>query len=220
MQSLRSVGVQCVPPQRQPPSPPPKMSRKTPPLNRLTLALASVAMASIFASSGCLMHPEQDELTKGVVAGERPVAMEGSDSFFSGRVSAKVTLSRGIGGGLKRGRGDKDKTYSAYAENSDRMLIGSPLPPVTLHLIVTNNGADEVTVKLVDFDSDLGNFAMDPDTLTVAPGKSAEPTTMVSSLGVTSDEIPFKVTLKIGGAKETRTIKVRNLRADSAAPGS
>jgi hypothetical protein len=166
------------------------------------------------------MHPEQDELTKGVVAGERPVAMEGSDSFYSGKVGVKVTLSRGIGGGLKKGRGDKGQTYSAYAENSDRMLIGSPLPPVTLHLIVTNSGADAVTVKLVDFDSDLGNFALDPDTLTIAPGQSAEPTTMVSSLGVTSDEIPFKVTLKVGAAKETRMIKVRNIRVDSSAPGS
>ncbi len=216
MQSLRSVGVQSVRPQRQPPSPPPKMSRKTPPLNRLTLALAAAAMASILAASGCLMHPEQDELTKGVVAGERPVAMEGRDSFFAGKLGVKVTLSRGIGGGLKKGRGDKGKDYSAYAENSDRMLIGSPLPPVTLHLIVTNNGAEAVTVKLVDFDSDLGNFAMDPETLTIEPGKSAEPTTMVSSLGVTSDEIPFKVTLRIGTAKDSRTIKVRNIRVDSS----
>jgi len=189
-------------------------------LNRLTVSLAAVALASVFAASGCLMHPEQDELTKGVVAGERPVAMEGNDSFFAGKVGVKITLSRGIGGGLKKGRGDKGKDYSAYAENSDRMLVGSPLPPVTLHLIVTNNGAEPVTLKLVDFDSDLGNFVMDPDTLTLSPGQSGEPTTMVSQLGVTSDEIPFKVTLKIGAAKETRTIKVRNIRVDSAAPGS
>jgi len=186
----------------------PLMLPKTPSVNRLALILALAGMAATLAVTGCF-HPADDELTNGVVAGERPVAMEGTGAFFQGAVLAKVTLSRGIGRGLKKGRGDKDKTYQDYAENSSKQLLGSPLPPVTLHLVLTNTGAAPVTVGLIDFDSDLGNFALDPDHLTIGPGATAEPTTMVSQLGVSSDVIPIKVTLKLGKTKETQMVQVK-----------
>ena len=51
-------------------------------------------------------------------------------------------------------------------------MIGSPLPPVTLHLILTNTGAEAVTVEMIDFISDLGNFALDPDKLRSPAGRS------------------------------------------------
>ena len=142
--------------------------------------------------------------------------MEGSGGFFGGKIVAKVTLSRGIGRGLKRGHADKDKTYTDYADNKDKTLVGSPLPPVTLHLILTNTGALPVTVSIFDFDSDLGNFAVDPDHLTIPPGQNAEPTTMVSQLGVGSDLIPFKVTLKLDGARESETVQVRVIHTGDA----
>jgi hypothetical protein len=141
-------------------------------------------------------------MTNGVVTGERPIAMAGTGAFFGGRVSVKVTVSRGIGKGLK-GRGQERRDY---AENDSRSFVGSPLPPVTLHLILTNTGPGPVKVELIDFISDLGNFAVDPDTLTLAPGQTAEPTPMVSELGVTADSIPFKVTLKAEGKRESKTV--------------
>ena len=98
--------------------------------------------------------------------------MEGSGAFPGGEVFAKVTLSRGIGRGLKRGHADKDKTYTDYADNKDKTLVGTQLPPVTLHLILTNTGALPVTVSIFDFDSDLGNFAVNPDHLTIPPGRA------------------------------------------------
>jgi hypothetical protein len=73
-------------------------------------------------------------------------------------------------------------------------------------------------VTVVDFVSDLGNFAVDPETLTIAPGGSGEPTPMVSQLGVTADELPFKVTLSLGSAKETRTFLVKIIRPPAGAP--
>jgi hypothetical protein len=163
------------------------------------------------------METANDELTNAVVSGEKPVAMEGSDAFFGGRVAVKVTLGRGIGRGLKRGRRDKDSTYRDYTDTGGKMLVGSPLPPVTLHLILSNPGKEAVTVTVVDFVSDLGNFAVDPDTLTLAPGQAGEPTPMVSQLGVSADQMPFKVTLRIGKEKETRTFPVTILRAPAAA---
>jgi hypothetical protein len=165
------------------------------------------------------MERANDELTNAVVSGERSVAMEGSDVFLGGRVVVKVTLSRGIGRGLKHAKGSKDTTYSDYTDTGGKMLVGSPLPPVTLHLVLSNPGTEPITVTVLDFVSDLGNFAVDPDTLTVAPGQSAEPGSMVSQLGVTSDEMPFKVTLRVGKDKESRTFLVKVLRqGPGAAP--
>ena len=124
-------------------------------------------------------------------------------------MAVKVTLSRGIGRGLHKGAQDKDYTYQKYTGNeSKQILAGSPLPPVTLHLILTNHGSDSVTVSMIDFESDMGNFAVEPDTLTLAPGQTGEPTPMVSDLGVSSDTITFKVTLKYGATRESRSFPV------------
>ena len=158
-------------------------------------------------------------MTKGVVSGEKPVSMEGSEPFFGGKVMAKVTVSRGVGKGMKGGkRGGDRTTYDAYATSSGRTTLGNPLPPVTLHLILTNTGSEEISVKMLDFDSDLGNFVVDPDTVKIPPGQSAEPTPMVSQLGVVADVIPFSVRLELGNAKEARTVQVRNL-LDKDKPG-
>jgi len=177
----------------------------------------------LFLGSGCA-STSNDEMTKGVIAGERPVAMAGSGAFFGGRVTAKITVSRGVGRGLGQGKGGgrggsgEKEAYSAYAKSESKQLLGSPLPPVTLHLILLNAGPDEVSVSMIDFDSDLGNFVIDPDTVTIPPGRTAEPTPMVSQLGVNSDEIPFKVRLRLGKASESRTITVRNILDESGKP--
>jgi len=191
------------PPSMLPRLPPTDPSRKAARAKRLTPALLALAAGLLWGAAGCF-HGTPDELTSGVVSGAGPIAMAGTEPFFGGRVSVKVTVSRGIGKGLKgRGAGEDRR---AYAENDSRTFVGSPLPPVTLHLILTNTGPGPVKVELIDFISDLGNFAVDPDTLTLAPGQTAEPTPMVSELGVTADSIPFKVTLKAEGKKESKTV--------------
>lgn len=192
------------------------MLHKTSPANRLALA---AALCAALAGPGCF-HTENDEMTSAVISGEKPVAMEGSDVFFDGKMAVKVTLSRGIGHGLRKSGRDKgDYTYQNYADNDKKSLLGSPLPPVTLHLILTNQSPNPMTVTMVDFDSDMGNFAIDPESLTIGPGQTAEPTPMVSQLGVNSDEMPFKVTLKYGIEKETRTFPVKLVHPDAdAAP--
>ena len=191
--------------------------------NRLNATLAAACLAAALAGAGCATK-ENDEMTKGVISGERPVAMSGTGAFFGGRVATQVTVSRGIGRGLRPGKGGQGgrgasadrKAYNDY-ENSDvKQTLGSPLPPVTLHLVLTNTGGDEIAVRIIDFDSDLGNFVVDPDTVTIPAGRSAEPTPMVSQLGVSADEIPFKVRLQLGKASETRTIVVRNVPAGGA----
>jgi hypothetical protein len=194
------------------------MLHKVTPVNRLTLAAAAV-LAMALAGAGC-MHGDNDEMTNAVVSGEKPVAMEGHDLFFDGKVAVTVTLSRGIGRGLRKSKDRGDYTYQKYADNESKQMLGSPLPPVTLHLILANRAPNSVTITMIDFDSDMGNFAIDPDTLTIGPGQTAEPTPMVSDLGVSADAMPFKVTLKYGIARETRSFPVAIIAADAAAPAA
>jgi hypothetical protein len=196
------------------------MLHNTTPANRLTLATAAAALCMALTGPGCY-HIDNDEMTKAVIAGEKPVAMEGSDAFFDGTMGVKVTLSRGVGRGLRKGGREKgDYTYQEYANNENKAMLGSPLPPVTIHLILTNRSANPMTVTVVDFVSDMGNFAVDPETLTIGPGQTAEPTPMVSDLGVSADAMPFKVTLKYGIARETRSFPVAIIAADAAAPAA
>jgi hypothetical protein len=168
----------------------------------------AAALFLALAAPGCY-HVDNDEMTNAVTSGEKPVAMEGSSTFFGGKMGVKVTLSRGVGRGLRKtGREKGDYTYQEFSNNENKAMLGSPLPPVTIHLILTNSSEGPMTVTVVDFDSDMGNFVVDPETLTIAPGQAGEPTAMVSDLGVNSDSMPFKVTLKYGIDKETQTFPV------------
>ena len=106
----------------------------------------------------------------------------------------------------------------ALAYLKAKVAIGSPLPPVTLHLKLHNLGSDKVSVEIDDFDSDLGNFAVQPGSITIAAQQVNEPEPMISQLGVTSDEMPVKVTLKYGGKKETQTVLVKSILAKPAEP--
>jgi hypothetical protein len=166
--------------------------------------------------------------------------MAGSETFFGGKIVARVTLARGIGHGYKRqkatltkgnsgfdatrelveqDRANQEEARAAYEDYArSKVNIGVPLPPVTLHLILINTGDQPLTATVTDFNSDLGNFVIYPDTLVVPAGQTTEPTAMVSQLGVSSDEIPVTVAMRLGTAKETHVIVLRNLLDESGKP--
>jgi hypothetical protein len=216
------------------------MSHNTTPASPLTLSLAALGLALAFPASGCQHGQRVDQMTQAVESGERPVAMAGSEAFFAGKLTARVTVSRGIGHGFKRSNAtflhgptgfvstneltneDRANELEAKEAYDDYMRarpnIGTPLPPVTLHLILINPGSDPLKITMIDFSSELGNFVVDPDTVTVPPGGTGEPTPMVSQLGVSSDVIPVTVTLRLGATRETRTVLVRNLLDESGKP--
>jgi hypothetical protein len=182
---------------------------------------AALPIALVLATAGCLGTRQPDELARAVAVGERPVAMQGTGSFFGGGILATVTISRGIGKGTgdAHNGGEKAKILSIDGMDKDearayvnaKNQIGSPLPPVTLHIKVLNTQKSAVSVEIEDFDSDLGNFAVEPAIVVATPGQTVEPNPMVSQLGVTSDEIPVKVSLRLAGKRETQTILVRSL---------
>jgi hypothetical protein len=96
-----------------------------------------------------------------------------------------------------------------------RRAAGSPMPPVTLHVTFENRGTTPVELVPTEVNSDLGNFAPRPKSLTVAPGEKASLEPMISQLGVTNDEIPLTLSIKSNGKTETQVIVVKNVLAPS-----
>lgn len=160
------------------------------------------------------------------------------DSKIAATVTISRGFNRGADRGKQgpiRSRDRKDATtiglsenyptgYGGESEEEQRELYedlvrraraqraaGSPMPPVTIRLKLENRGAEPVEVDLLEVNSDLGNFAVRPTKLTLAPGQTGETDPMVSQLGVTSDEIPMKVALRTAGKKETQIIPVKSL---------
>lgn len=194
-------------------------------LHRLPLA-AAAGLALL--ATGCASHRDRDTFAEAVSAGERPVAMRGQSNYFDGQIQATVTVSRGVGQGrapsARGGAGGWRQDTSGMDDDQQmayiraRAAIGSPLPPVTLRLKLQNLGTKVVQVDIQEVNSDLGNFAVDPELLSLAPNQTAEPYPMISQLGVTSDVIPVKVTLSMNGKTESQMIEVRNLKSTDQAP--
>lgn len=92
-----------------------------------------------------------------------------------------------------------------------RRAAGSPMPPVTLHVVFENRGTAPMEVEPTDVNSDLGNFAVRPAKLVLAPGEKAALDPMISQLGVTSDLIPLTVSIRVGKRKETQVLQVKNV---------
>jgi hypothetical protein len=187
---------------------------------------AVAAIAAAFQLAGCESHHSKDPFFDAVAAGERPVAMQGVGAFFNGQVVATVTVSQGVGPGTRPRKGGSypaDGTGSMDEDQQKAYLLargslGSPLPPVTLRLTLDNHGLGPIQVDIREVNSDLGNFAVQPEVVLVPPGQTSSPDPMISQLGVTSDLIPVKVTLNLGGKSESQVIPVRNLQAPAAGP--
>jgi hypothetical protein len=204
-------------------------------LSSLSGALAGTVagLALALAGAGC-SHPVHDELADAVATGEHPIAMSGQGAFFDGQVLAIVTVSRGVGHGTHPGAGGAHHQHDSGGDNGGlsggdsmdndqamaymraRGALGSPLPPVSLHLMLQNKGKSIVQIEIQEMNSDLGNFAVEPALLSLAPDQIGEPDPMISQLGVTSDEIPVKVTLKLAGKSESQMILVKSLAEPAA----
>ncbi len=101
-----------------------------------------------------------------------------------------------------------------------RRAAGSPMPPVTLHVTFENKSQSPIEIVPTEVNSDLGNFAPRPKSLTLAPGEKGSLEPMVSQLGVTSDEIPLTLSVRIGSKSETKVILVKNILAPALRNGA
>ncbi len=117
-------------------------------------------------------------------------------------------------GGYGDSEEDQKEAMQDYIRQARaRRAAGSPMPPVTLKVAFENRGTEPIEVEVTEVNSDLGNFAVRPAKLTIAPGTSGVLDPMVSQLGVTSDEIPLKLSLRTGGKKEQQVVMVKNVFA-------
>ncbi len=212
--------------------------------HRLSGSLAALALVALGAAGCHSSATQRDLMSDDLTAGERPVAMKGEGTFAAGKLTAVATVSRGFDRGTngparekRAGRkqnddhpfgesynvsgGDSDEEQREAMEEYMRLVkaqraAGSPMPPVTLRVKFENHGAEPMEVEITDVNSELGNFAVRPPKLTLAPGESGTLDPMVSQLGVTSDEIPLQVTVRVAGKKESQVITVKNLLVPAA----
>jgi hypothetical protein len=188
--------------------------------------LSAFLLAGLVAGCSSPSHPGP------VDNGPRPVAMKGEDKFFDGQVDAVLTITRGFSRGIPHGgKSNKDDETPSLAEvfstelsdteNKDftatyqkmqaLQVRGSPLPPVILRLGLKSHATAALEVEVLEVNSDLGNFAVRPEKLTLAPDQPNGPDPMNSQLGVTSDEIPVKVAIRANGKTESKIIVVKSL---------
>ena len=112
-------------------------------------------------------------------------------------------------GGDQSGGGDGAPSASMHRSN---------MPPAMLRLRLENTSAAAVDVEVVGLDSELGDFAVRPDKLTIAPGQSQEPDPMESLLGLDTYSLPVTITLRCAGHTETKVLTLQLVKPAPDAP--
>lgn len=202
-----------------------------------SILLAAFALAGTGCSTPYDTRDLMEEEANSRNGSERPVAMRGEGTFIDGKVGAIATISRGferVGGGRRADEGrrrrkevpedvyfgdteeDQREAMEAYIRQINALKArGSPMPPVTLRVLVENKTTESMQVEVIEVNSSLGNFAVRPAQLTIPAGEQAMLQPMISQLGVTSDEIPLKLSVRAGGKQESQTITVKNVIVES-----
>jgi len=201
------------------------------------LAALGLALVSACGSGNTAPRtlPTREELA------ERPVAMRGAESYFDGQIGAVVTVSQGVNGvefqtGLiggvlfadddinpdgtpklqevfKKELNDleKNRLSDIISKMEGLRAPGSPLPPVLIQLQLTNTTEQPVQVRIREFKSYLGNFAVQPDLVTIPANTAMLVEPMTSRLGVTSSDIPVSLTLVVDGQAQSAEMMVSSV---------
>ena len=109
---------------------------------------------------------------------------------------------------------------AAQAMATQRAAMAGSQPPVLIHLKLTNQTSEPLTVVIPDFMSPLGNFVIQPDKLNLDPGQSAEVEPMTSRLAGDIEETTFTLTLHIPGRTEKKVLTLRAVTPPPGAPPS
>jgi hypothetical protein len=171
-------------------------------------------------------------LAKSDAVWKNPTPAESARS--SGRRSGGGGFNAGFGGGGgggggRRGggrRGGDREEADARKEGDDAprgpTLRASNAPPVQLRLRLTNHGSTPIDVEVLDFNSDLGNFVVEPKKITIPAGESIEADPMTSRLGVPAlEQIPLTVRIRVNGKIEQQVLELRpRLEENPPLPGA
>jgi hypothetical protein len=202
------------------------------------LPSAVLAFALAFFLDGCGgEHPLDSEPAVAPGPNGKPLPlMKAKDAFFDGKVLAEIMLSQSRGkGGFKpapipgmpteeeqefSSDDDDTKITEDMVETLRSRRSESPISPIVMGLQLTSAAGNPLTVEIIDFKSDLGDFVMQPDHFAIAPGQSVQPEPVISRLGVTSLEIPVTVTLRLNGKTETHILTLRPVAAAAPPPAA
>ena len=127
----------------------------------------------------------------------------------------------GVGGGGGGGRGPGGGGPDFDGEGPSASPVGARArtennPAVQLHLSLTNDGADPLEIEVLEFSSLLGNFAVQPAKVSLAPGQTARFEPMTSRLGIPQGDLPIKVRLRHGDKTDEQTL-ILKIVPDTAA---
>ena len=204
-----------------------------PPSSR-SFPLIIFAFALSFFLAGCGSGHERNPepaVTLGPNSKPLPLMMA-NGAFFNGNLRAEIMLSqsRGKGGfqptpihGLPSpdddsATSDDIKMTPEIIEEIRTRRSESPLPPIVMWLKLTSTAGNPLKVGIIDFKSDLGSFAVQPEQVALTSGQSVEAEPMISRLGVTSLEIPVTVTLRLNGKNETQVLTLRPVNSPDKSP--
>ncbi len=171
------------------------------------------------------------ELKVGQGIGFASGSREETDSSGSRGSSSRPGLGGGLGGSSRAGGGSarsrqggdsgppsEDRPVPADTAAVARVAAASTLPPMMIHLQLTNRSPDQLGVTIVDFLSPLGNFVVNPERVSLAPGQSLEVEPMTSRLDNQFDAVEATLALRLAGQTESRTIRLTAAAGPATAP--
>ena len=205
----------------------------TTPILRLVPIILGVCALVALPFSGC-NHRHKEYIPETDPKAPPPPTMQGYGEFFEGKILVEASLGRGFRmrpGKMKemenrRGRGDDSPFVDVYylddSEEAESQYFiprmnNSTLPPVALRLRATNQMQEPVEIEFIECDSLLGNFAVRPEKITIAPGETGAPHPMTSLLGFSDGEFQLKIGIKVGSAQETKILTMRMIKNATAA---
>jgi hypothetical protein len=159
--------------------------------------------------------------SNGRVGGQAGAARERGGGRMSAGMGAGMGGGRGgrggMGGGGMPGDGGAGMGGSRGSGIDDAMPSNAPRPvmresnqpPVQFHLRLTNHGTESVMVEVLDFNSPLGNFVVQPRKLEVPAGGAVEAEPMTSRLGLPDNEVPLTVRLRAPAGTEQQTLALK-----------
>lgn len=132
-------------------------------------------------------------------------------------------LGMGGGGGGRGPGGDSGGPPEASSSSHSGSRVRTETnPPVQLHLTLSNQGTQPLNVEILEFSSVLGNFAVNPEKVSIAPGTTATFDPMTSRLGIPQGDLPLKVRVRSAGKTEEQTLTLKIIGEDdgSGAPSA
>jgi len=119
-------------------------------------------------------------------------------------------------------QGNQGMSHIADSEEGEspaaRRAREAQMPPALLRLRLENPGGATVVVQIRDINSELGDFAARPDTVTIEPGQTVELDPMQSLLGLQSYALPVTITLRAGGQTQSKVLTLRPVQPAAEAP--